>query len=71
MAFATLATLHLAVPEAISVIGHDNTTLDELSNPPLTTIDVGNPDLGERLIANMFSVCQGAWCWKSAPCTQG
>lgn len=62
VAFAALAALydlHIAVPEAVSVIGHDDTRIAELSNPPLTTIGRESTDLLERLIASVLSVCQG------------
>jgi DNA-binding LacI/PurR family transcriptional regulator len=62
VAFATLATLSdldIAVPDAVSVMGHDNTMIAELSIPPLTTIGVEAPDMVERLIASVLSVCQG------------
>ncbi|GHO65377.1 LacI family transcriptional regulator [Ktedonobacter sp. SOSP1-52] len=62
VAFATLAALsdlNIAVPEAVSVIGHDNTMIAELSIPPLTTIGLENPNLTEHLIASVVSVCQG------------
>lgn len=62
VAFATLAALSdlkIAVPEAVSVIGHDNTMIAELCIPPLTTIGLDNLDLAERLIASVLSVCQG------------
>jgi len=61
-AFATLAALsdlNIAVPEAVSVIGHDNTLISELSNPALTTVGVVASDLGQRLTASVLSVCQG------------
>ena len=64
-AFATLQpspTLNIAVPEAVSVIGHDNTLISELSNPALTTIGVEASDLGQRLTASVLSVCQGRTC---------
>lgn len=51
--------LHIAVPEAVSVIGHDNNLIAELSNPPLTTIGSVGPELSKQLIANVISVCQG------------
>jgi DNA-binding LacI/PurR family transcriptional regulator len=56
---AVLADLEIAVPDAVSVISHDNTMIAELSNPPLTTIGLETPDLTERLIASVLSVCQG------------
>lgn len=62
MAFATLAALsdlHIAVPEAVSVIGHDDTMIAELSIPPLTTVSLEQPDLTEALIASVLSICQG------------
>jgi DNA-binding LacI/PurR family transcriptional regulator len=58
-ALAALSDLKLAVPEAVSVIGQDNTMMAELSNPALTTIDFDSPDLTERLIESVLSVCQG------------
>jgi DNA-binding LacI/PurR family transcriptional regulator len=58
-ALAALADLNLAVPEAVSVIGQDDTMMAELSNPALTTIGFDSPDLTERLIASVLSVCQG------------
>jgi DNA-binding LacI/PurR family transcriptional regulator len=56
---AALADLNLAVPEAVSVIGQDDTMMAELSNPALTTVGFDSPDLTERLIASVLSVCQG------------
>lgn len=58
-ALAALADLNLAVPEAVSVIGQDDTMMAELSNPALTTVGFDSPDLTERLIASVLSVCQG------------
>jgi DNA-binding LacI/PurR family transcriptional regulator len=62
VAFATLAALsdlNIAVPEAVSVIGVDNTMIAELSIPPLTTIGIETPNLTEHLIASVLSACQG------------
>ena len=56
---AALADLHISVPDEVSVIGHDNILIAELSNPALTTIGVLAPELSERLIASVLSVCQG------------
>ena len=61
-AFAALAALYdlqIAVPKAVSVIGHDNTRIAELSNPPITTIGNETSALLEQLIASVISVCQG------------
>ncbi len=58
-ALAALSDLNIAVPEAVSVIGHDNTMIAELSIPPLTTIAIEGPDQAQSLIASIVSVCQG------------
>ena len=62
VAFATLAALYdlqIAVPEAVSVIGHDNSLIAELSNPALTTIGTETSELSQQLSASVLSVCQG------------
>jgi DNA-binding LacI/PurR family transcriptional regulator len=56
---AALFDLKIAVPDVVSVIGHDNTMVGELSNPPLTTISLVEPEMIEQLIASVISVCQG------------
>jgi DNA-binding LacI/PurR family transcriptional regulator len=56
---AALADLHISVPDEVSVIGHDNTLIADLSNPALTTIGIAASDLGQQLIASVLSVCQG------------
>lgn len=55
---AALSDLTIAVPEEVSIIGHDNTMNAELSNPPLTTIGIETSDLPERLIASVVSVLE-------------
>jgi DNA-binding LacI/PurR family transcriptional regulator len=56
-ALAALSDLKIAVPDAVLVIGHNKTMIAELSIPPLTTIGRETPDLVERLIASVLSVC--------------
>jgi DNA-binding LacI/PurR family transcriptional regulator len=56
----SLSELHLAVLEAVSVIGHDNISMAELSIPALTTTGLESQDSAERLIASVLSVYQGA-----------
>jgi DNA-binding LacI/PurR family transcriptional regulator len=58
-ALAALSDLTIAVPEAVSVIGQDNTMIAELSIPPLTTITLRGPEQAQSLIASIVSVCQG------------
>lgn len=66
---AALSDLKIAVLDAMHVIGHDNTMIAELSIPPLTTIGLETPDLVERLIASVLSVCQEAGSGnRHAPC---
>lgn len=62
VAFAVLAALsdlNLAVPEDVAVIGHDDTMIAKLSNPPLTTIGIENTNLTDQLIESVLSVCRG------------
>jgi DNA-binding LacI/PurR family transcriptional regulator len=62
VAFAVLAALYdlqIAVPQAVSVISHDNTRIAELCNPPLTSIGNETSELLDQLIASVTSVCQG------------
>jgi DNA-binding LacI/PurR family transcriptional regulator len=58
-ALAALSDLNLAVPEAVSVIGQDNSMIAELTIPALTTISMEGPDQAQSLIASIISVCQG------------
>jgi hypothetical protein len=58
-ALVALYDLGVAVPEAVSVIGHDNTKIAELSNPQLTSVGMESPDLDEQLIASFISLCLG------------
>ena len=59
VALAALCDLTIAVPEAVTVIAHDNIPLAEMSIPPLTTVCQETLDFAERLIASGISVCQG------------
>jgi DNA-binding LacI/PurR family transcriptional regulator len=56
---AALYDLGIAVPDQVSVIGHDDIPMAQLSVPPLTTIGIEASDLVKRLIASVVSVCQG------------
>lgn len=62
VAFAVLAALSdlkLSVPKDVAVIGHDDTIIAQMSIPPLTTVGIENPNLTDRLIKSVLSVCQG------------
>jgi DNA-binding LacI/PurR family transcriptional regulator len=56
---AALSDLNLAVPEAVSVIGQDNSMIAELTIPALTTITMEGPDQAQSLIGSILSACQG------------
>jgi len=44
--FAAAHDLELAVPDDLSIIGHDNTVLAFNSYPPMTTVDLKMRSLG-------------------------
>ena len=57
--FVTLVGLYnlgADVPEAVRVMGHDNSAIAELTISPLTTVGFTSSDLTERLITNVVSV---------------
>jgi DNA-binding LacI/PurR family transcriptional regulator len=58
-ALAALSDLHIAVPDSVRVIGHDNTRIAELCIPPLTTVSIASSDLIRQLIASVVSILQG------------
>lgn len=66
-ALAALSDLNIAVPESVSVIGHDDSMIAELCNPPLTTIGATSSTVTERLIANVVSVLQGGTVQEAIP----
>jgi DNA-binding LacI/PurR family transcriptional regulator len=47
------------VPDAMSVIGRNTSLPAVLHTPPLTTVGNEAPDMLERLIASVLSVCHG------------
>ncbi|TFE23872.1 substrate-binding domain-containing protein [Cohnella luojiensis] len=42
------------VPEDVSICGYDNNMLSELSNPPLTTVNVNKELFGKRAVERLF-----------------
>ena len=46
------------VPEDVAVIGYDNLTVAEESNPPLTTISQNIPMAGRMLAQNLIQFLQ-------------
>lgn len=56
---AALADLHISVPDEVSVIGHDNTMIAELSVPSLTSVGMQTDLLTNYLIESVLALCQG------------
>jgi DNA-binding LacI/PurR family transcriptional regulator len=57
---AALSDAGIVVPEEVAVIGCDNTSLGELTTPPLTTISFNPQEYLDLLIDNIVAVCNGA-----------
>lgn len=63
MALGVLSTLHelgIKVPEEISVVSFNNVLLSELSNPPLTSMDINIFDLGYQGSRNLIQKIQNS-----------
>lgn len=63
MALGVLSTLHelgIKVPEEISVVSFNNVLLSELSNPPLTSMDINIFDLGYQVSRNLIQKIQNS-----------
>ncbi|MCH5584552.1 LacI family transcriptional regulator [Shimazuella sp. AN120528] len=54
-----LAEIGFGVPEDISIVGFNNIYMSEMSNPPLTTIDVGIYQLGYQTIQQLIRKLAG------------
>jgi len=48
----------LHVPDDLSVVGYDDISLAEFSNPPLTTVRQNIPELGRLLVENLIQYIQ-------------
>ncbi|MRG28822.1 LacI family DNA-binding transcriptional regulator [Laceyella tengchongensis] len=47
------------IPEDVSVVGFNNIVLSELSNPPMTTVDIGIYHLGYQTARHLIRILQG------------
>jgi DNA-binding LacI/PurR family transcriptional regulator len=57
MAMSAMDALRLSgrrVPEAVAVIGYDNLSIAQVSNPPLTTVNQNLPQAGRLLAQNLI-----------------
>ena len=50
--------LGIAVPAELSVVGHDDTRIAELSDPPLTTVRIDYARLGERAAETLIGLIE-------------
>lgn len=51
-----LRRLYLTVPQDISLIGFDNTTLSEVAAPPLTTVNVRMSEMGKKAVRRLIQI---------------
>lgn len=54
--YAALTEAQLRVPEDISVIGYDNNEYSDMTDPPLTTVDIFPYEIGKRSAKIMFEL---------------
>lgn len=58
-AYKAILELGLKIPENISLIGHNNYDISEITTPPLTTIDVPIPELGRVATKKLIDIIEG------------
>ena len=58
-AYKAILELGLKIPDDISIIGHNNYDMSEITTPPLTTIDVPIPQLGKVATEKLFDLIEG------------
>jgi len=51
----TLKEMDKQVPEDLSIVSFNNSMFAELSNPPLTSVDISIPELGEQAIKQLIA----------------
>lgn len=57
-AYRAIATMGLACPKDISVVGHNDMPLADMVEPPLTTIRIGPRDMGHEAARLMIAQIQ-------------
>jgi len=58
-AYRAILELGLKIPEDISIIGHNNYDISQITTPPLTTIDVPILQLGKVTTEKLFHLIEG------------
>lgn len=58
-AYKAILELGLRIPEDISIIGHNNYDISQVTSPPLTTIDVPIPELGKIATEKLIEIIEG------------
>ncbi|WP_139902956.1 LacI family DNA-binding transcriptional regulator [Clostridium thermarum] len=58
-AYKAILELGLKIPEDISIIGHNNYDISQITTPPLTTIDVPILQLGKVTTEILFNLIEG------------
>ncbi len=58
-AYKAMLELGLKIPEDISLIGHNNYDISQITTPPLTTIDVPILQLGKVVTEKLFDLIEG------------
>ena len=58
-AYKAILELGLKIPEDISLIGHNNYDISQITTPPLTTIDVPILQLGKVATEKLFDLIEG------------
>ena len=58
-AYKAILELGLRIPENISLIGHNNYDISQITVPPLTTIDVPILELGRVATRKLIDIIEG------------
>ncbi len=52
-------SLHIRIPEDLSIVGFDNTFVTQLTHPPLTSVDFSKKIVGKRLVELLVRLIRG------------
>lgn len=61
-AIHALSEMGLRVPDDVSIISFDNVEMSEFTNPPLTTTDLNNIELGKQAVTLLIQRLEGRQC---------
>jgi DNA-binding LacI/PurR family transcriptional regulator len=54
-----LRELNLSVPQDVSVVGFNNAMISQVSNPTITTVDIGTYQLGFTSVFTLLRMLRG------------